>query len=131
MMAAMNEVDVPPGLQAGQTFQAQTASGIVTLTVPQNHPPGQKLQFQVAQTPQVVVVQPQQPVTVPVDPRTQPDDFPGLQVGFIAAVVFIGGFSSWIGACVNLCCRRPETEREAQAAWYTNLMALINLGEIC
>jgi len=117
------EVDVPAGLMPGATFQAQTANGLVTLTVPEGHLPGQKLQFQVAQ-PQVVVAQ---AVQSPVDPRTQADEFPILQICAIAGAYVIGGFSSWIIACMNLCCRPPPTEREREAAWYTNVTAVINL----
>jgi hypothetical protein len=117
-MSVAMEAEVPAGLQAGATFQVQTASGIITLTVPQDHQPGQKIPFQVVQ-PQVVVQV--------VDPRTQPDDAPILQYCFIGGAYLVGGFSSWIGACVNLCCRPPPTEREAEAAWYTNVVALINL----
>jgi len=71
-----------------------------------------------------VVVQQVQP---PVDPRTQADELPILQFCAIAGAYVVGGFSSWIVACMNLCCRQPPTEREREAAWYTNLTAVINL----
>lgn len=114
------EVDAPPGLPPGSTFQVQTAAGVSTVTVPHGHMPGQKIQF-------CPVAAPQPPAMAPFrDPRTQPDEFPLLQVIFIAGAYIVGGFSSWIGVCVNLCCRPAPTEREREAAWYTNVTAAIN-----
>jgi len=120
----MCEVEAPPGSLPGSTFQVQSPAGLSTVTVPQGYQPGQKIQFC-----PVAAFQPQAYAPV-VDPRTMPDEFPLLQVIFIGGAYLIGGFSSWGGLCYNLCCRPPPTERERQAAWYTNVTAAINFGHL-
>jgi len=55
---------------------------------------------------------------------------PVLQFAFVGGVIMVGGFASWIGVCVNLCCRNPVTEREKEAAWYVNVTAAINGGHL-
>mmetsp|Transcript_148216 Transcript_148216/g.261419 ORF Transcript_148216/g.261419 Transcript_148216/m.261419 type:complete len:221 (+) Transcript_148216:76-738(+) len=126
MATVLHEAEVPAGMGPGQTFTVQTASGQATVTVPQNHVPGQKIQFSMPAAPPVVMAP--APMMM-VDPRCMPDPMPWIQFIFIGSFIIwpIGVFGSWIGACANLCCTKNPTERDRQAMWYTNVIAVINI----